>query len=362
MNVSVDILTKLDIKNFSEYGDNVRRYYQMTELFRITRPNFLSDWRINFNPLRVSEINQLIENFSNYSKVFNTNDDYIGYMANSSLPALPWENKNELINVNIDLFNQLKIITKLNKKDLQAFELENNYKNNIQNLTNLKHGIIDKIKKLNMKKYTKKMLHNIEELDNLIKLFGEKKGSTLIKLDPEYLEKFASDIFLVLGDYNEINPNYLKDEEYNPIGHAPGGKGDIECFYEQINILVEVTKMRGSQQAIMECEPVSRHLNNFSDKNKRNYLIFIAPEIHNDSYVNFYNSCKGLLAYGKQNIIPFSYNQIFLLLKFFRKNVINKNFKISILESILVDIVSLIDISERFQDWKKGIDTLVKKL
>jgi hypothetical protein len=83
-----------------------------------------------------------------------------------------------------------------------------------------------------------------------------------------------------------VIPNYPCDDEGLPTSTAGGmgDQGDIECFEKTNGILVEVTMAEGRVQTTMEVWPISRHLEAFQNKYKRNsQCFFIAPSIFSDS-------------------------------------------------------------------------------
>ena len=121
--------------------------------------------------------------------------------------------------------------------------------------------------------------------------------------------------------------------------------------------------MGGSQQAIMECEPVSRHLHDFSSANtkKNNYLLFVAPKIHDDTYASFYKSIRGGGGYGVQNIIPISCIQLAKILKSIKLNLSDGRFRSDLLESLFTEIIKLSLSSETIFEWKESIENLIFK-
>lgn len=111
--------------------------------------------------------------------------------------------------------------------------------------------------------------------------------------EPLKLEFFIS-ILIALKYGNEfaIRPNYKADHLGKPYSHAPGNKGDIEIFSNEIYWLIEVTLIRNrTQQLNQETTSVIRHLysnEEFADRLKK-YLSFVAPVIHSDvrDYFNY---------------------------------------------------------------------------
>jgi hypothetical protein len=104
--------------------------------------------------------------------------------------------------------------------------------------------------------------------------------------EPLKLEFFISILIaLKYGKKYAIRPNYKADHIGKPYSHAPGNKGDIEIFSEELYWLIEVTLIRNkTQQLNHETANVIRHLysnEEFSDRLIK-YLSFVAPVIHQD--------------------------------------------------------------------------------
>jgi hypothetical protein len=78
-----------------------------------------------------------------------------------------------------------------------------------------------------------------------------------------------------------------------PISHAPGNKGDIEVYSNNLYWLIEVTLIRNkTQQLNSETTSVIRHFKEDNNLNKYDskYLSFVAPFVHEDTSV-FYKYC-----------------------------------------------------------------------
>ena len=104
--------------------------------------------------------------------------------------------------------------------------------------------------------------------------------------DPLKLEFYISILIAIkYGKEFAIRPNYKADHIGKPYSHAPGNKGDIEIFSNEIYWLIEVTLIRNkTQQLNHETANVIRHLysNEEFDDRLIKYLSFIAPTIHQD--------------------------------------------------------------------------------
>lgn len=96
-----------------------------------------------------------------------------------------------------------------------------------------------------------------------------------------------------------VIPNYTCDDTGLPTSTAGGNKSDIECVEYPNIILLEVTMAVGRTQTVMEIWPISRHLEECTDRQlscNDPQCIFIAPSIFADSYdqINWVKDRKNL--------------------------------------------------------------------
>ncbi|MDO5021676.1 MAG: AlwI family type II restriction endonuclease [Lachnospiraceae bacterium] len=102
------------------------------------------------------------------------------------------------------------------------------------------------------------------------------------------------------------------DQDYLPIGTAPGGRPDMIFEFEDYFIVVEVTMSTNSRQEAMEGEPVRRHVADLVMKSaKPVYGVFIANKIDSNTAETFrigvwYNQKDERLAL---KIVPFTLQQ-----------------------------------------------------
>ena len=80
------------LKNLQDYGDNAIRYFRLTKFIRIRGNGFY----IDLEPNRHIEIQALFESGFYKPKDFVDRKEYVAYMANDSLPVLPWQTKVKL--------------------------------------------------------------------------------------------------------------------------------------------------------------------------------------------------------------------------------------------------------------------------
>ena len=83
-------LTDKQLSNPFEYGDNLMRYFRLTKYFQIVKSPF-GRWKVNLEPSRIKEIEQLLSLYDGAAMKFENLDKYIEYLTDINQPALPWE-------------------------------------------------------------------------------------------------------------------------------------------------------------------------------------------------------------------------------------------------------------------------------
>jgi hypothetical protein len=153
------------------------------------------------------------------------------------------------------------------------------------------------------------------------------------------LEYLSAMSLHALNDAKEIKPNYPVGDDNEPTSTAPGGMADIECFYEDFNMICEVTMLNGRDQWFNEGQPVMRHLRDFENSNRNAYCIFIAPSIHTDSAETFYIANTIGYKGSKQKIAPLTIKQFTDLLRTLKRmREINKHFTHIYLKNLIDEI------------------------
>lgn len=109
------------------------------------------------------------------------------------------------------------------------------------------------------------------------------------------------------------------DQDYLPVGTAPGGGPDMIFEFEDYIIVVEVTMSTNSRQEAMEGEPVRRHVADLVMAEKKPvYGVFVANKIDSNTAETFrigvwYNSKDERMAL---RIVPFTLRQFAYYFKF----------------------------------------------
>ncbi|MGQ9846802.1 MAG: AlwI family type II restriction endonuclease [Bacteroidales bacterium] len=307
------------INNLFDYGDNIMRYFRLTRYFKVYMDPLGYYWSIDLEPTRKVEIKQLLDMYSGEAFRFKTLADYLGYLSDITKPTLPWEKKENLEkvaqsikNITIDLIKKENLqITKneqeILQKDIQTLS-KSQLENYISHLRSFNLELKERLKKIK----SMSDLNKIEEI--IVSLRDSKK---LKKYEPEQFEKLITEALKIINDEILIKPNYPVDDDGEPVNHSPGNKPDIECHYPTFKAICEVTLNTSKLQWVQEGQPVMRHLRDFEIQNRGDeiFCIFIAPQIHNDTYSQFWISVKYEYNGLPQKIVPLTAGQFSLLLE-----------------------------------------------
>ncbi len=268
VNDFINIINNNNFKDFSSAFDFVKKNYNLTTNEKTATKDYPDVVR------RVFIISGFVSIRYSGKKLIQINENKLKYI-NELLKyefSLTEEEKTD----SIKYFNKLEtkndkllsLISKYRKEDIikgseyvnKIFDIIENYKIN-------EEIIIKSIDKIGSKKA---IIEEFKEIPDPLKL--EFYISILIAL--KYGKEFS------------IRPNYKADHIGKPYSHAPGNKGDIEIYSDDIYWLIEVTLIRNkTQQLNNETTSVIRHLfSNEEISNRLNkYLSFVAPFIHMDT-------------------------------------------------------------------------------
>ena len=302
-NVQKEIDTHL--KNLRDYGDNAIRYFRLTKFIRIRGNGFY----IDLEPNRHTEIESLLGAAFYKPKEFIDKDEYLGYMSDDSQPRLPWQTKDKLAGIASEVYDDVSglqialgfsVLEVKNTAEMSETEL-NDYIGELRILRKELQEQDNHVKSQPVESIT----GYIEQLENIFT--AENRPLRL-----EYLSTMG---LHALNDAKEIKPNYPVGDDNEPTSTAPGGMADIECYYDDFNMICEVTMLNGRDQWYNEGQPVMRHLRDFEATNQNAYCIFIAPTIHTDSAETFWIANVHGYKGSKQKIAPITINQFISILK-----------------------------------------------
>ncbi len=198
------------------------------------------------------------------NKDYNSVETFYAYMGNPELPKTVLDEKVSLVE-NIKRFSD--IVERLYKN---AIRLDS--KLGMIKLPDLEGKTTLELKELffdlisSKKKYELILLEKslqTKDKGKEIKQMFEKIVDRDVIDAPTYFEWNTWRAFLYLDDEIEIKPNFTLDSDLQPLSTAGGKKGDIEAYYSEFNIVIEVTLTSGERQSNTEIEPVWRHVGNF---------------------------------------------------------------------------------------------------
>lgn len=348
----------LDTKIGSSYdmADALVRHLRFTPLFTIQGNRvIIADnmhnivRKINSKPIRINP------DYDNVEKFYN-------YMGNPDLPVTIIDKKEGLVREIRKLLSEVQIRHKEAQKINHGISAPPIVA--IENLSahNLKEYLFSLLEF--DKNYKRTLLERkIQEstmLTEIISTYQQIVDREVIDA-PAYFEWNTWRALLHLDDEERIIPNFSLDKDLKPLNSAGGRKGDIETYYPEAGVLVEVTLSGGQRQADKETEPVWRHVGNFQESNgkKKSYGLFIAPDINEATFLDFFVRATHPLFKGKKVIvIPLSLTQFIEVFRHLSGARGNKSLFFTMLLSKIEEEAN----SGKYEDgvtWSRTIPTII---
>ncbi|HMS31859.1 MAG TPA: AlwI family type II restriction endonuclease [Candidatus Saccharibacteria bacterium] len=338
------------LKNLHDYGDNAIRYFRLTKFIRIRGNGFY----IDLEPSRHTEVESLFEAKFYIPREFIDKDEYLGYMSDDSQPHLPWQTKNKLSEISSEVYSDvrslrealklpvlgIKNVTEMSETELVAY---------VSELRALRKELQERDNHVKSQP-VESVANYIEQLENIFT--AENRPLRL-----EYLSTMG---LHALNDAKEIKPNYPVGDDNEPTSTAPGGMADIECFYDDFNMICEVTMLSGRDQWYNEGQPVMRHLRDFEATNENSYCIFIAPTIHTDSAETFWIANVYGYKGSKQKIAPITISQFISILKTLKRiRELGGSFTRSHLQNLVRNIAESAESLKSSDEWVTGVEDIL---
>ncbi|MDR1790679.1 MAG: AlwI family type II restriction endonuclease [Propionibacteriaceae bacterium] len=240
-----------------------------------------------------------------------------------------------------------------------------------EGLSLARHDLLDLVFQQKELEYSKNQRNKMEEILAYLRMLDE--GKDKIKLAGEqltipkaeraaYFEWLLWRVLLALNQL-EVPPDKVRrfnaDNDFLPIGTAPGGGADVIGVYRDSVIVVEVTLTSGSRQVAAEGEPVRRHVADVLEKyeplGKAVYGLFIARQIDTNTAETFRTS-----VWYKHNdervvlsIVPLTLRQLIVVLE---RGVKKGNLEPSLLIDTIVELAELRADTDGAPDWKEKIE------
>jgi hypothetical protein len=272
-------------RTFIDYGDSAIRYLKATGLVHAAGKG------ISLVKEKSSLINQLC--FDN--EFPNTHKILLEDQCNGA--KLPTDDEEKAKIILHDLTSTLKSMGEI--VDSEKIDTSSIAKINLA-----RYQIEDRISHLNELTYAKQQSQKWEEINEYMSLIINNSSKKSVDEDneisipsgevPAYFEWTLWRAFLAINHLH-IPPNECRkfkiDQDFLPVGNAPGGNPDLIFEFDQFVIVVEVTLTANSRQEAAEGEPVRRHVADYVERygalGKEVYGLFIANQIDSNTAETF---------------------------------------------------------------------------
>jgi hypothetical protein len=349
-----NIAEKVNLKanTLKDYADVNFRYPRLTGVVSYQGK------RLILNQKKIEIINLI---FSQGKQLIEDNDINYLYRLWTGAP-LPTDDKLNAISEIRRLYN---ILSNVSEKPDVAIQNLNDFE--ISELNSIRYRLEQKHHQYLEKEYAnkqqesdtlKEILYYLKELDNQ----DYPKDEIEVEIDdgPAYFEWSVWRAFLAINNLIN-NPHEARrfkvDQDFLPLGCAPGGGPDLIFEFENYVLAVEVTLTTSSRQEAAEGEPVRRHVAKIAQTyaNKPVYGLFIARSINNNTAETFrigvwYNGDNP----GFINIVPLTLDQFITLMELF----IEKRFSSIDIKNILDQC--LISRNAHAPKWKEEIGEVIQ--
>lgn len=272
--------------NLRDYADAFVRYLRATKLVTFN----VQTSRLRISEFRQADVDFILQSVRREPENFSNKGNFNAWLFDSQQPALLSDDRGALERklemLGLTAINKTKNIEWL-KDQIEILEAEA-AKNQMEELTG-----------------SLKSFDGFQEIEAVFEQIRNRE----IPDAPLYFEWNIWRAMVMLNDAINITGNFRLDLDGAPLSSAPGNTPDIECEYENFNLIVEVTLSSGQKQFEMEGEPVARHYGKAQQlSEKPTYCLFVANKLNPGAVAHFFNLNRlNTAAYGgKTRIIPIS--------------------------------------------------------
>jgi hypothetical protein len=275
-----------EAQTFKDYADTNIRYIKATGLVQSRGRG------ISLTPEKHLFIEKLIQD----THIPESANAYFITLCNGS--TLPTDNKDSAIAVLDDLLIQL------NRRGI-PFETAAKPTNTPADIEIIRHEIEDILASRNEEEYADRQAVKWEEIAAYMDLIGTRKNRKTLQNGeiievpqaeaPAYFEWILWRAFLAINSMTN-KPyearRFKVDQDFLPVGTAPGNGPDLIFEFDEFVLVVEVTLTTNSRQEAAEGEPVRRHVANLvtayqENSSKQVYGLFIANRIDSNTAETF---------------------------------------------------------------------------
>lgn len=284
--------------------------------------------------------------------------------------ALPTDNKDSALAVLDDLLQQL------HKRGI-PFDPKGKPTNTPADIAIIRHQIEELLSEQNEEEYATRQAAEWEEIVGYMELIISRKGrKTLANGEdievpqaeaPAYFEWILWRAFLAINSL--ANKPYEArrfkiDQDFLPVGTAPGNGPDLIFEFDDFVIVVEVTLTDNSRQEAVEGEPVRRHVADLvsfygKQSGKPVYGLFIANRIDSNTAETFRNGVWFTRADDKLrlDITPVTLEQF---KAFFEALFASGRVEVSLVRELL-DLCGSLRANYEAPGWKREIELTVQQ-
>jgi len=350
--------TKYVSTTFSDYADTNLRYLKSTGLVQSKGRG------VSLVPEKRVFIEKLIQNIV-------APDTVRAYLLNLCNGAdLPTDNKELALIVLEDLLKQI------NKRGI-AYGIEHKPLDTPADISIICHEIEQLISEQNEEQYAALQFERWEEIKEYMNLLISGKTSKFLSNGeeievpkceaPAYFEWILWRAFLAINRL--VNKPYQSrrfkiDQDFLPVGTAPGNGPDLIFEFHEFVLVVEVTLTDNSRQEAAEGEPVRRHVANIKNQyanqlGKPVYGLFIANRIDSNTAETF----RIGIWYSRDDqkmqldIVPMTLEHF---KNFFETLFVSKNVDVNLIRE-LIDVCSQLRTAHEGPAWKQEIEQVINK-
>jgi len=165
---------------------------------------------------------------------------------------------------------------------------------------------------------------------------------------------------LVAIDNANVLPNFVMDEDHQPVSHAAGNRPDLIAEFDDFIVVTEVTLQTGKRQYMVEREPVVDHVGCIQKEERskptpRNVFgLFIAPKIVPNTVNYFYISAQtDTEEYeGPVLVIPIELNEFIDMVEF--SGQVEK-LKQDEIKQLMLRFLKAFESAKKPSDWRRLI-------
>ncbi|SDB84612.1 AlwI restriction endonuclease [Pelagirhabdus alkalitolerans] len=345
-----DCLSSQSSQTLLDYADSNFRYLKLTGLFA-------EDGRkIRIAKHKTTIVKQIA--YMPFEPISSTN--YLNTLWNGA--NLPTDNTPEAIEAIETILSHIK-------ENGEHIDVPDLYSMEVEDLSQLRLKLEGELFKILEYKFAENQIYEWKDILAYLRALTVpiRRGSIVPQGEgPAYLEWALWRAFLAINSL-ENKPwearRFKVDQEFLPVGTAPGNGPDIIFEFEDFVIVGEVTLTSSSRQEAVEGEPVRRHVADLVDQyeniGKRVYGLFMANNIDTNTAETFrigvwYRNDDSRMAL---QIVPMTLNQFADLFEagFSKTNRLLS----SQVEQTLRDC--LVESNNDAPEWKRRIDMQIKR-